>query len=83
MPDILRSAREAAANLWPLVRRGITRRGMDTAQPQRALWVVGGAGAVLALLVLLIIDWNPYKAQYTAFTPLFTLAAGLPLPGSP
>ena len=44
--------------------------------PRRTLWIAGITVAIL-LLVLFITHWNPYKKQHEAFTPLFTLVAGL------
>ena len=48
--------------------------------PRTAL-LVGSLSVGVALLALLIADWNPYKAQREAFAPLFTLVAGLAIAG--
>jgi hypothetical protein len=73
--------RDIAARVWPRVTaRAQQDRDWVRRNPRTALWTAGITVAV-ALLVLLITHWNPYKAQREAFTPLFTLAAGLAVAG--
>jgi DUF2934 family protein/pentapeptide repeat protein len=47
---------------------------------RKPLWSASGLVAVI-LLILLIADWKPYSKHYQAFTPIFTLAAGLAVAG--
>ena len=81
MPRVTELATEVAAKIRPLVvARFQQGRQWVGRNPRTALWVAGITVAV-ALLVLLITHWNPYKAQHEAFTPLFTLTAGLAIAG--
>lgn len=74
-------ARDVAVKIW---RRDATqsRQGWQWVRrnPQRTLWVAGGTVAV-ALLILLIADWKPYRKHHQAFAPILTLAAGLAVAG--
>jgi len=71
-------ARDVAANAWPLAAVR-SRQGWRWLR-RNPLWSAGGLVA-LVLLLLLITHWNQYKKQREAFTPLFTLVAGLAIAG--
>jgi hypothetical protein len=81
MRRVTRLAREVAAKLWPPIATRFQQTGEWVRHnPRTALWL-GGVIVAVALLVLLITHWNPYKAQHEAFAPIFTLVAGLAIAG--
>jgi hypothetical protein len=78
MPSVTRLALNVAAKVWPVV-TARSRQGWQWLR-RNPLWSASGIVAV-TLLILLITHWNAYKKQREAFTPIFTLAAGLAIAG--
>ena len=81
MPRVTELATEVAAKIRPLVMARFQQGRQWVERNPRTALLVGGVTVAVALLVLLITHWNPYKAQREAFTPLFTLTAGLAIAG--